>query len=435
MALAVGLASSASAADLGGNCCSDLEERIAELEATTARKGTRKVSLEISGWLNKSILFWDDGIRSDVYAGIDNDAAQSRWRFTGNAAISPDVRAGFVYELGQAGSLTSAVNQTNGGDDLGFATARLRQANVWLESKRLGKVTIGLASQATDGIAEIDLSRTDVVAGSSVDSWIASFRTSANGVYLPFTMFEHFYGNFDGGRDQLVRYDSPTIRGFILSASISGGTIYRESLAGALPPTGPESQEWDVALRYAAEWNGFRFASGIGYHEGAVTDSTQTGGGGPGPGGFGVKLVPNKTVTSSSSVLHVPSGVFLSTASGWLRFDQGLPGLPGQGLGGAELRYYYAKTGVLANLTPLGQTSIYGEYYRMEKEVDNAADGVVLFPGFDTTSKVWGVGVVQHIDAAAMEIYAAYRFYDAPSVGGIDFGDFHMVQAGMRIKF
>ncbi len=35
---------SAQAADLGGNCCADLEERVAELEATTARKGNRKVS-------------------------------------------------------------------------------------------------------------------------------------------------------------------------------------------------------------------------------------------------------------------------------------------------------------------------------------------------------------------------------------------------------
>ena len=42
-------AGSASAADLGGNCCADLEERIAELEATTARKGNRKVSLTVSG--------------------------------------------------------------------------------------------------------------------------------------------------------------------------------------------------------------------------------------------------------------------------------------------------------------------------------------------------------------------------------------------------
>ncbi len=34
---------SAQAADLGGDCCADLEERVAELEATTARKGNRKV--------------------------------------------------------------------------------------------------------------------------------------------------------------------------------------------------------------------------------------------------------------------------------------------------------------------------------------------------------------------------------------------------------
>ena len=36
---------SAQAADLGGNCCADLEERVAELEATTVRKGNRRVTL------------------------------------------------------------------------------------------------------------------------------------------------------------------------------------------------------------------------------------------------------------------------------------------------------------------------------------------------------------------------------------------------------
>ena len=46
---------SAQAADLGGNCCADLEERIAELEATTARKGNRKVCLEISGQVNEAL--------------------------------------------------------------------------------------------------------------------------------------------------------------------------------------------------------------------------------------------------------------------------------------------------------------------------------------------------------------------------------------------
>ena len=44
------------AADLGGDCCADLEERVAVLEATTARKGNRKVSLNISGWVNQGSL-------------------------------------------------------------------------------------------------------------------------------------------------------------------------------------------------------------------------------------------------------------------------------------------------------------------------------------------------------------------------------------------
>ena len=60
---------SANAADLGGNCCADLEERIAELEATTARKGNRKVSLTISGWVTEQIMGWDDGLDTDAYVG------------------------------------------------------------------------------------------------------------------------------------------------------------------------------------------------------------------------------------------------------------------------------------------------------------------------------------------------------------------------------
>ena len=44
----------AHAADLGGDCCADLEERIAELEATTVRKGNKKVSVQLYGQLNKA---------------------------------------------------------------------------------------------------------------------------------------------------------------------------------------------------------------------------------------------------------------------------------------------------------------------------------------------------------------------------------------------
>ena len=46
-------ANPAKAADLGGDCCADLEERVAELEATTVRKGNKKVSVTLSGWVVK----------------------------------------------------------------------------------------------------------------------------------------------------------------------------------------------------------------------------------------------------------------------------------------------------------------------------------------------------------------------------------------------
>ncbi len=55
--LAWAVVTPASAADLGGNCCADLEERIAELEATTARKGNRKVELFVEGQIDTAVTY------------------------------------------------------------------------------------------------------------------------------------------------------------------------------------------------------------------------------------------------------------------------------------------------------------------------------------------------------------------------------------------
>jgi len=57
------------AADIGGNCCADLEERVAELEATTADKGNRKVTVTLYGRVNRIVNFWDDRAVSDASFG------------------------------------------------------------------------------------------------------------------------------------------------------------------------------------------------------------------------------------------------------------------------------------------------------------------------------------------------------------------------------
>ena len=73
-AVALAAVMPAHAADLNGGAYADLEERIAELEATTARKGNRKVTLEVSGVVNEALLAWDDGHESNVYV-VTNEAA------------------------------------------------------------------------------------------------------------------------------------------------------------------------------------------------------------------------------------------------------------------------------------------------------------------------------------------------------------------------
>ena len=88
-------ATPARAADLGGDCCADLEERVAELEATTVRKGNKKVSVTLSGWVIKSFNWWDDGDISSAYVGDKGYDLGSRFAITGSATIAPGWSAGY----------------------------------------------------------------------------------------------------------------------------------------------------------------------------------------------------------------------------------------------------------------------------------------------------------------------------------------------------
>src|SRR5262249_42249701 len=100
------------AAELGASCCADLEERIAELEATAASKGNRKMSLSISGSINRVVLWWDDGRSSGTFYGLDSGNLTSRFVFSGSAKMTPKVSTGFEIVIdNRAGGVTSSVSQ------------------------------------------------------------------------------------------------------------------------------------------------------------------------------------------------------------------------------------------------------------------------------------------------------------------------------------
>jgi len=155
LVLGVGLlaATPASSADLGGDCCADLEERVAELEATTARKGNRKVSLTVSGWVNEAIFAWDDGTEKNVYIGT-NFVEQSRFRFSGEAKIDKDWSAGYILEIGVQGHPSNQWNQlspnsANLNPSNGDNGLIVRKSNWFIKSKTFGQVAVGQNGTAT----------------------------------------------------------------------------------------------------------------------------------------------------------------------------------------------------------------------------------------------------------------------------------------------
>src|SRR3990167_5231089 len=282
-------AGSASAADLGGNCCADLEERIAELEATTAKKGNRKVSLTVSGIVNYAIIGWDEGLLGEASATVaPNGINPSRITFAGKANLGKDWSAGFVIEIG-AGSyniLTDALNVSTSTETY------VRQSAVWIKAP-MGKVTLGRTAQATYRVA--DTSVANVYDADSMLS-LCPLLGCDNGITQNLDLYSGQFLN-------VVRYDSPELAGFAVSASWSS-----DGSNGVF--SGAQQDVWDVALRYFGEVDTFKFAGSIGYRDGAVF-----------PGLNPILPLPivafeQKTVSGSASLMHMPTGLFIDVAAG-----------------------------------------------------------------------------------------------------------------------
>ena len=248
---------SAKAADLGGDCCADLEERVAELEATTARKGNRRMSLTVSGQVTRSILYWNDGDRSGTYAGLDQHPQSSRFTFSGAAKISPNLTAGFELMTEWTGAgRTSTVDQRTP-DQFTTTAANMPPAltahcwsaqptGIWRTRpsavSRLAASTFAVRSRPSTSAASARLPAPHrawwAAASSSMEAETSSGGTRLGALVGP---------SYGGDRGEGVRWDSNSLGGFVLQA------------------TWAEDDVWTASVRYAGEFSGFRVAAGIGY--------------------------------------------------------------------------------------------------------------------------------------------------------------------------
>jgi hypothetical protein len=416
------LSTGAYAADLGGDCCADLEERVAELEATTARKGNRRMSLTVYGWVNKTIMHWNAPTRgleatSGTYLGLDNTNSATRFGFRGDAKVSPSVKAGYSILLDVAsGARTATVSRADEDAGAGNAGAdhaiRMRDANVWLESSNVGRVTLGRLTGA-GAVGVIDLGGIGNVAPATVLTGNA--LTFANGVRLS----QYMDGGADYGvRQDGLRYDSPVFAGFTVSASI--GETLRAAAPGAVGRT-QDGRVYGAQLRYAAEFSGVRVAAGIGHER--VDDEALSFAGDNG-----------RHTGGALSLMHAPTGLFAQ--ANYLRMQRTTAALVT-----LEGTSYNIQAGISQNFFGIGKTALYGEYARYSNDAALLAAGgrPAVAPGVNSASdsrlSLWGVGITQDLDAAAMQLYAGYRSHQAREAVAGSQGTIGIFLAGARVNF
>lgn len=398
------------AADLGSECCTDLEERIAELEATTARKGNRKVSLTITGYVTKQIMFWNDGVERNAYISDIGPTQASNFRFTGEATISPGLKAGYMIRIqdltdNPMGSSQSVPNTNQG--------LNVQMANWYVASKELGKLSVGRNALAAKSVAMFtDLSGTQVIANYVLFDG-GGFFLRSNGALTDLRWGDLGYcyaqqrpwgGDCDGIVMNGVRYDSPTFAGF--STSMSWG----------------DDDDWEIAGRYAGQVSGFKLAFGVGYSVN-TDENTQ----------------PPPVSTSKDSAYfqaggyaqHLASGLFLHAAYG-SEDNNGKRTLAGYTEPNSH--QWYVKGGIRRQWLPLGASVIYGEYGAY---IDQLSPAALAAGATSSEFERFGIGFVQEIDAASMSLWIKYREHHADingaSLGDID--DFRYVSTGALINF
>ncbi len=341
----------------------------------TVTSGQERVKLAISGQVNRAVNLIDDGKNTELYF-VDNDTSNTRVRFVGTAKATDDLTLGSRLEFAVTSNESGDVSQDN--EDTGdfFNT---RWADLTLASKRYGKIWLGRGSTASDSTAEVDLSKVDVLAYSSVADPAGGmlFRESSGGNSLTTVSVANAFNNRDGlSRRDRLRYDTPTFWGFHLAGSVVS------------------DQRYDGALYWGGQGYGFKAAAAA-----AIAD-------------------PNDDNTDlqydgSFSVLHEGTGLNLTMSAGLLdRDDEGDP------------TNFYVKGGWLTRFFSVGETGFGVDYARSLNLPTGKDDGYSV-----------GVAAVQQFENFGTELYLGYRLYSldrdvAPSVENMNVGT-----VGARVKF
>ena len=337
--------------------------------------GQERVRLAISGQVNRAVNMVDDGKNTKAYY-VDNDASNSRVRFVGTAKTTDDLTLGAKIELAIAPNESADVSQGN--EESGDFFDQ-RWAEVSLDSKRFGKLSLGKGDTASNNSAEVDLSKTDVIQYASIADIAGGilFRQKNSDDTLTDVSVSDAFKDLDGlSRKSRVRYDTPTFYGFHLAGSAVS------------------DQRYDGSLWWGGQGFGFKAAGAV-----AVA-------------------YPNEDNTDlqydgSFSLLHEATGLNLTLSAALQERDN-------QG----DANNMWVKVGWLTRFFSFGETAFAVDYDR----------SVNLPTGTDEGYSA-GAAIVQQFEDYGTELYMQYRFYSLDRDADPNVQDINVGTIGARVKF
>jgi hypothetical protein len=335
------------------------------------------VDFAISGHINRAGLWGDNGNDDDVKF-VDNETSNSRFRFTGSNTFDEAWTVGITWEDEKESNTSSSTDIDIGANtDTSDVTFTERKMEFYVDHKKFGKLYLGQGDTASNSTSEVDLSGTDVVNDSSISDMAGgfTFRTGDDDL-VPRPSIGSVFSNFDGfSRRDRIRYDTPTFYGFFASTSYMNG------------------QSWDVALRYAGEWEGFGKLAAAGHYTGAETQRD-----------------PYSQYSGSISFLH-SSGISLTGAVGSRDYEDSPTRF------NEDTWSAYGKVGYQISKWALSVDYAYAEDVAQE---DDEATSI-------GAAAVWNIW-------ESVQFYGSYRWHELDR-DNVDFNDIHAVMVGGRVKF
>jgi predicted porin len=330
--------------------------------------------VEVYGQVNKLVVSVDNNVSSSTDI-VDNDASSTRFGFKVKQQLENGMVASALLELQTESNSSNALDAS--GDDQNESqnsSISERHSRVGL-SGNFGTILIGKTSEATDGVAEVDLGGVSDVMYSDITSTAGATAFTDNGTSTGVKMSK-LYSNFDGGRTNLVRYDTPIVNGVQGSVSVSSGS------------------DVAVAAKYKATHAGFNVAAAVGYQNLNSADNATA----------------DKKYTGSASVKHEATGLAATVATGM-----------GDYTNGDEGKFYYTKLSYLPNESKFEYAV---EYAKSSLDQDAASKNEL---------ESYGAGVQYNL-AKGVSTSVMYRQMSA-EIDSSSTSDIDVMSAGLKVKF